>query len=365
MSALGVWLQGVRRVRRAKSLVLLLWFATIAVTIPPAIELHNAVKTHLGASLEADSAADGVNFDWLQEFRAQADPLGRSLRPDVIGFAAVMDNTSALADVSQRPVVALTAGAIFVVLMWFLSSGCICRLAVDRRLGAGGFAACCAAFLGRMLRLNVVALFLYSTLVGSFHQWLFDDVFEAVTKDLTVERTAFFIRVACYALFFLLLAACNVLFDFAKVRLVVEDRRSVLFSIVAGAHFVLTNARLALGVYAMNVLALGGVIGLYWMSAPGAGGAGASMWVGFLVSQIYIASRVFVKLAFWGSEVVALNVLPYRELVFAPAAAPMTTSHCAASSSVIGSTSARRMKRSAASLVAASRTRFTYSARVP
>ena len=105
MSALGVWLQGIGRVRRAKSLVLLLWFATIAVTIPPAIELHNAVKTHLGASLEADSAADGMNFDWLQEFRAQANPLGRSLRPDVIGFAVVFVWSAAAETPSDRPAV--------------------------------------------------------------------------------------------------------------------------------------------------------------------------------------------------------------------------------------------------------------------
>ena len=44
MSALAVWLQGVRRVRKAKSLVLLLWLVTMAVTIPPAIELHDAIN---------------------------------------------------------------------------------------------------------------------------------------------------------------------------------------------------------------------------------------------------------------------------------------------------------------------------------
>lgn len=296
-----------RRVLRAKSLVLLLWFVTLVITIPPAIELHNQVTRHLGSSLEADSAADAVNFDWLQEFRAQADPLGRTLRPDVIGFAAVMDNTSAFADVSQRPVVVITAGVIFLALTWFLSSGCIVRLAIDRRLGPARFAACCGEFLGRTFRLNVVSLFFYGTVVGSFHQWLFDDVFDAVTRDVSVERTAFFIRVACYVVFFALLAACNVLFDFARVRMVVEDRRSTLTSIIAGAHFVLSNPRLALGAYAMNVLTLGVVVGLYWAVAPGAGGAGASMWIGFLISQLYIASRVFVKLAFWGSEVVALQ----------------------------------------------------------
>ena len=307
MSAFVVWRQGVRRVRRATSLVLLLWIVTLAVTVPSAIVLHNEVTAHLGSSLEADTAADSVNYNWMQEFRAQATPLGRSLRPDVIGFAAVMDNTSAFADAARRPLVVIAVGVIFVLVAWMLSPGIICRLAVDRRLGAGGFMGCCGTYFGRMLRLNIVSLFLYGTLVGSFHRWLFDDAFDAVTKNLTVERTAFFMRLACYAVFFLLLATCNVLFDFAKVRLVVEDRRSVIAAIVAGGHFVFTNARLAIGAYAMNVAALGGVMAAYALLAPGVGGAGASMWAGFLVSQLYIASRVFVKLAFWGSEVTALQ----------------------------------------------------------
>ena len=51
MSAFVVWRQGVRRVRRATSLVLLLWIVTLAVTVPSAIVLHNEV-TALTSQLE-------------------------------------------------------------------------------------------------------------------------------------------------------------------------------------------------------------------------------------------------------------------------------------------------------------------------
>jgi hypothetical protein len=43
------------------------------------------------------------------------------------------------------------------------------------------------------------------------------------------------------------------------------------------------------------------VIGAYAVFAPGAGAAGVSMWGAFLISQLYIAARLWVKLAFWGS----------------------------------------------------------------
>ena len=86
---LPAWTNGLGRVLRAPALVLVLWICSLAITIPPAIALNDAIGRHLGSSMEADAALDGTNYDWLQEFRAQASSLGRSLRTDVIGFAAV------------------------------------------------------------------------------------------------------------------------------------------------------------------------------------------------------------------------------------------------------------------------------------
>ncbi len=307
MSAFSAWRAGLRRAGRAPELVLLLWCVTLVISIPPAVVLHESITTHLGSSLEADTAASGMNYDWMQEFRAQADTLGRSLRPDVIGFAAVMDNASAFADMSQRPLAAGIASVAFVALLWLLTPGVLCRLAAGRRIGAGTFSGACGAFLGRIVRLNIVSMLFYGTLAGSFHQWLFDDLYDAVTRDMTVERTAFVVRVACYLVFFLLLALCNVVFDMAKVRLVVEDRRSVLATIVSALDFTVSNSRLVIGTYCANLATLGVVIALYAAVAPGVGGAGASMWVTLALGQLYIAARLFVKLAFWSGAIVALQ----------------------------------------------------------
>ena len=131
------WTNGLGRVRRAPALVLVLWICSLSITIPPAFALNAAIAAHLGSSIEADAAADGTNYDWLQEFRAQASPLGRTLRSDVIGFAAVMDNASALADVNFRPLVVVMSAIVFASLVWFLSPGIICRLAIDTPLSAG------------------------------------------------------------------------------------------------------------------------------------------------------------------------------------------------------------------------------------
>ncbi len=95
------------------------------------------------------------------------------------------------------------------------------------------------------------------------------------TRDLDVERTAFFWRAGMYAVFGALLVGANVLFDYAKVRLVVEDRRSALAALTAALAFIVRNPGQVLGLYALNALVFALVIALWALTAPGAGGAGA------------------------------------------------------------------------------------------
>ena len=43
---------------------------------------------------------------------------------------------------------------------------------------------------------------------------------------MTVERSAFVVRVVCYLAFGTFLVVCNLVFDYARIRTVVEDRHS-------------------------------------------------------------------------------------------------------------------------------------------
>jgi len=76
------------------------------------------------------------------------------------------------------------------------------------------------------------------------HPWLFDTLYPRFTHEMSVERTAFAVRVGLYLVFGAALAASTMIFDYAKGGgPVVEDRRSMIGAIGAAAGFHPTQRR--------------------------------------------------------------------------------------------------------------------------
>lgn len=296
------FLDGLKRVVSAPAVLMAVLLLTAAMALPLALTLRGMLDGHLGSSLAAHEAADAVNYDWWQEFRAQAAGLGTTFTPSVIGFAAVLDNVSSVMDAQSE--IAPVAGALGAyLLVWtFVSGGIIDRLARRRPTRAHGFFAASGVFFFRFLRLAVAAGLAYWFLFAVVHEWLFETVFVYATRDLDVERAAFAWRAATYAVFGALLVATNVLFDYAKIRAVVEDRRSMILTLAAAARFVFRNPGRVLGLYALNGFAFLALVGVWALAAPGAGGAGVSMWLGVIGAQVYLAARLFLKLVFVASQ---------------------------------------------------------------
>jgi hypothetical protein len=304
MTSVAALLDGIRRLRRAPAIIFSVWLLTIAVSAPLALGLRSLIREHLGESMAAAEALNGVNYEWWQEFSDQATGLGVTFRPTIIGFGAVLDNLSGFLDNDARPVVVAGAAVAYIVMWIFLAGGIIDRFARDRATRSYGFFAVAGTFFFRFLRLAVVMWIVYGFLFGLVHPWLFGDaVYGRLTRDLTVERTAFFINAGLYIIFGALLAACNIVFDYAKVRAVVEDRRSMLGAIAAAIGFIQRNLAAAAGLYLLDFGLFLVAVAIYALIAPGAGGGGASIWIGFAIGQLYILARLKVKLVFWASEV--------------------------------------------------------------
>jgi hypothetical protein len=299
---LSAWRDGLQRVRHAPAILIGVWALTVLVSLPLALGLRGLIEQHLGSSLAADSAAAGVNYDWWQEFSDQATGLGVTFKPTIIGFGAVLDNLSAFIDNEHRPIVIVGAATAYVVLWIFFAGGIIDRYARDRATRAPGFFAASGVFFFRFLRLAVVMWGVYALLFFHVHPWLFGDVFPRLTRDVTVERSAFLMRAALYVVFGLLVAACNLIFDYAKVVAVVEDRRSMIGAIRAAVAFIQRNAGAAVSLYVINLLLFAAVLAVYALVAPGAGAGGWSTWTGLAIGQLYVLGRLGVKLTFWASE---------------------------------------------------------------
>ncbi len=302
MTMAGAFLDGVRRVRRAPAMVLGAYLVTLLLALPMGLALRGALQAHLGASLAADSAASGVNHEWWEEFDAQAEGIGASFEPSIIGFAAVLRNLSDFIDNRSLavPIVGLVGASVAVWI--FLLGGMLDRLARNRPTRAHGFFQASGVFFFRFLRLAVVAAFIYYVLFGYVHHWLFDRFYVWATRDFTAERAALAVRVGLYAIFGALLAAANLTLDYAKVRAVVEDRRSMIGALVAGARFAWRRVSRTTGLYVLNTTGFAVLVALYALVAPGAGGTGASMWLAFLVGQLFVLGRVAMKLTFYASQ---------------------------------------------------------------
>jgi len=298
------WRDGLRRVAAAPAVLVGIYFITLVAALPLAAAIGFGINEHLGSSLTANDVADSVNYDWWQEFASQGSvlTLTSTFTPSILGFATTLDSVSGLVD--KRPLVPAIALALgFYMLVWiFLQGGILDRYARDRRIGAYGFFAASGIFFLRFLRLGIVAGIAYWFLFAYVHEWLFAKWYVNVTRDVAVERTAFYWRVLMYAIFIALLALTTTVLDYAKVRAVVEDRRSMAGALIAAIRFIVRNPGRVAGLSLTNTVLFLGVVGVWALIDPGAGGSGASMWAGVLLSQGYILARLIVKLQVLASE---------------------------------------------------------------
>ena len=211
----SAWRDGIRRVNGAPALVFAVWGLTLLVSVPIAVAMHGMLAQHLGASLAAGTAASGVNYDWMQEFSDQAAGVGVTFKPTILGFGAVLDNLSAFIDNTERPVVIVGAAAVYILLWVFVAGGIIDRYARDRATRTVGFFASSGVFFFRFLRLAAAQWIVYAVLFGALHAQLFNRLYPDLVHEVTVERTAFAVRLALYLVFGGLVAACATVFDYA------------------------------------------------------------------------------------------------------------------------------------------------------
>lgn len=294
---LGAWLDGWRRVREAPAV----WVGALAFsllsTLPLTVIVHGALSDQLGSSLVADTMARGVDYEWWQEFTDQAGGVARTFTPTIIGFAASLDAWSRLLDGASLSTPLTRALAVYLGGWVVLSGGVIERYARRRPLRVSGFAQACGRLGGRLLRLALVAGAVYWVLFAVVHPWLFNTWYGRFTRDVAAESTALVWRALLYLVFGALVAATMTIVDYAKVRVVVEDRRSALLALVASLRFIARQPSRVAGLWALNSLALIAVLSVWAVAAPGVGDAGAGMWLRLLATQGYLAARLAIKLA--------------------------------------------------------------------
>ena len=302
---------GLEKVVQFPSLIAWLYLTSVLLTVPLALSMRTLLKDSLGSSLVHENLRQGFDMDWYGEFssggagNSGSAGLADSFGPSVVGSLPILSNLEKLIDgeILQADGTILLAGLLFLLAWAFFAGGILDRYAHPNEPPTRArFFSQNGEYFFRFVRLLIISLLFYwgifRWVANPLHDWL-----EDATRDVTQEKTVILFTLLVYALVAFLLLLVSLVLDYAKIALVVEQRRSALLACLRGARFVLVHPGSALGLYLLLAAVSLLLVWLYSLVAPGPGQSGTTtILLAFLVGQIYLIARLGLKLWFLAGQ---------------------------------------------------------------
>lgn len=279
-SALLAVVRGMRWVCRSWRLALVFWFWNVTFALAVVAPVAGLLVRDLGHSAYARELLFRFDLQWLLEF-------GWKTR----GWPAAM----------LAPLALAAAGGYLLVSV-FLAGGAITVFATPQRhyLPAAFFQGCGRNF-GRLFRLLLWSAICYGVVLGIYgglralSVWLWRDSME--------ERPVVLYGWGSALLVLVLFLAVNMVFDYAKIRLVVEDSRKSWRAALGSFRWVWRNLRLTSVTYVLVTAAAVLLLAAYvvvsgWLPRH----RGWWLLVVLLLQQAYMLARMGVRLLYFASQ---------------------------------------------------------------
>jgi hypothetical protein len=288
--------RGVSTVLGQKRFILVAWLANVALALPASWLMKDALEKSIGASLVHENLRRGFDLAWFSEFEANARGLETTFGPSLSGAGPFYGNAEGWVTGQMfANLPGLVALGIVHALVWmFLLAGVLdAYVRPDRDLLASG-----GRYFLRFLQLAAVSAVFYF-LVYSLARWLFQTL-HRLSRDVTVERTVLAYALAAAVVVALLLAFVNMVFDYAKIALVVRENGGALPALRDALRFIRLRALLLYLVLACIGI---GLLAVFAVASPGGRQSSAAGVVfAFVVGQIFLVAKLCLRLTFYGSQ---------------------------------------------------------------
>lgn len=305
-TVIGAYLEGARRVVQAPAITIAACVALVLLAVPMRAVLQSDARV-AGAVDVAAPAAPGWDWSaaWASRYGETGQRIASVLMHELLGFAGVVHVEATQLDRRPLPRSVVTALAAFWLLWTFLSGGILDRVARARPIRSAAFFAACGVHVWRFLRLGLIVAPLYWIVWAWLHPLLFAHPIDDMGRRLMMTAT-----------FLLALAMVNLVSDYARVRIVVEDRHSAVGAFGAAVRFIRRRPVRVLGLYVLSAVVAAVIVRLWAGAVPA--GSGGSGWM-FLATALYVVGRVWARLTWMAGEVVFFQgELAHASYVAAP-----------------------------------------------
>lgn len=270
--------------------------------IPLLLLLHDKV----GHLLVRDQLASGFNFSWWSSFNLSADGLEATIRPSLSGgYGPLFDNLELLltGDFAGYGWFVLFIALVYLFVAAFFNGGFIATVSGERHPSSvSRFFAASGQFFHHMAALATTAVVLFFLFYKVIQPTLFS-LADSLTSHAS-QPVIWIANLVGYIVVLVLVFLITLIFDYAKVIVIVEKKQSSWLCLWLSLKFIFKNFAKTVG---MNAALLGIAAALTIVGGAVISLVTASQFLllvlAILVQQLYIVLKIGMRLTFYGAEV--------------------------------------------------------------
>ncbi len=272
--------QGLSLARQMGSAVWVLFLTNLGLAALAGLPIYQGIQRFTGQSLMSQALAYGFPADWLTDFS--------------INWPGSLER--------YAKVITLM-GLLSLPLNTLLAGGVLARFrAPDQTFSLGDFFRDTVRYAWRLIRLMAIGLICYWIIFRLLNQGL-ANVVDKWTRDWQDDRPVFFLRLAVLLLVLVGLGLVNLVMDFARVKLLMDDGSSAAEAFLASLGFSLGRLRQAVIVYAFPSLCGIALLCVYRLVVPWSKiYTPLTVSMLFIVQQAVMFGRYWFRVATWASE---------------------------------------------------------------
>lgn len=346
MNIMSSFSQGFKLTSRTKRMILFAWFLNVLFAMVLALPALKQLDGYLRTSVMDEKILQQMDPAWMDSYRVDMEKSehSRALDYTVSGYAPFLNHLEMQMEGGFIRTLAgflydffvrwqLNPGSfsllflislVYVCVNTFLAGGFVGIYSRDYRSSFPEFLMECAKYFGKFFRITLVALIIYYLFFFVIVDWINNSISDWTQGNAseTVPYAYYMIR---NVVVLVLLSFLFMIFDYARIRMVVDDRTSALGATVAGARFAVPRLVRTYGLYLL-LTAIGFVLIVIYAviekSLPQ-----SAYWplvFLFVFQQLYMVARLWLKATFYASQITMYRTVSQQEHQKALSAAPAT-----------------------------------------
>ncbi len=292
------FIKGLTNTLKAARMILLLLIINLAFSLILALPMYHSLKDSFGDSLVGERMAEGFDYLWWEEFRDEAEGLEKTFTPSIIGKGAILNNLEGLImmRIFDLPSIILIMGLLYIILHTFLSGGILSIFnSKGGKFSIGDFFQGAGSHFFRFFLLMLLS-WLFFILLPFVSFGILGTALENVRENAFSEITPFYLGLVFNLVVLVLLLFIQMVFDYGRIKIVLEESRNVMKSALGAFRFVFRHLGSTLGLFSLLFLVQVAVTCVY-ISLQGFIPQ-SYFWgvlIAFLFQQAFIFSLIWVR----------------------------------------------------------------------